>query len=91
MDHSRKNLTRGDALKQLIVLPAMAGMLAAGALSTAEAADNKKQFKYRDKPGPHGRKCSGCRFFKKPNACSIVHGKIQPQRLVHRLVEALAG
>ncbi len=78
MDHSAKNVTRGDALKQLIVLPALAGMLAAGALSTAEAADNKKQFKYQDKPGPHGQKCSGCRFFKKPNACTIVHGKISP-------------
>jgi len=77
MDHSRKNVTRSDALKQLIVLPALAGMLAAGTLG-ADAADNKKQFKYRDRPGPHGQKCSGCRFFRAPHSCTIVHGKISP-------------
>ena len=77
MKDSRENLTRGAALKQLIVLPALAGMMAAGTLS-AEAADNKKQFHYQNHPGTHGQKCSGCRFFKKPNACSIVHGPISP-------------
>jgi hypothetical protein len=77
MDHSRKNLTRGDALKQLIVLPALAGMIAAGTVG-ADAADNKKQFHYQGHPGPRGRKCSGCRFFKKPNRCSIVTGAISP-------------
>lgn len=78
MDRSSKNVTRGDALKQLIVLPALAGMLAAGSLGVADAADNKKQFRYQDKPGPHGQKCSGCHFFEPPHACSIVHGKISP-------------
>ncbi len=78
MDHSGKNVTRADALKHLIVLPALGGMLAAGAFSTAEAADNKKQFKYQDKPGPNGQKCSNCQFFRKPNGCTIVHGKISP-------------
>ena len=78
MDHSSKNVTRGDALKQLIVLPALAGMLAAGSLSVADAADNKKQFKYQDKPGPHGRKCSGCSLFKPPHGCQVVHGTISP-------------
>lgn len=77
MNDSREKLSRGAALKQLVVLPALAGLLAAGTLS-AEAADNKKQFKYQDHPGPGGRKCSGCRFFKKPNGCSIVHGRISP-------------
>jgi hypothetical protein len=78
MDHSSKNISRGEALKQLVVLPALAGLLAAGSFSTADAADNKKQFKYQGTPGPHGQKCSGCRFFKKPNGCSIVHGTISP-------------
>ncbi len=78
MDHASKNVSRGEALKALVVLPALAGLLAAGSFSTADAADNKKQFKYQDKPGPRGQKCSGCRFFKKPNGCSIVHGKISP-------------
>ncbi|HEX5274403.1 MAG TPA: high-potential iron-sulfur protein [Candidatus Rubrimentiphilum sp.] len=78
MDHENKNVSRGEALKALVVLPALAGLLAAGSFSTADAADNKKQFHYQDKPGPGGRKCSGCRFFRRPNACSIVHGKISP-------------
>jgi hypothetical protein len=78
MDHSSKNVSRGEALKALVVLPALAGLLAAGSFSTAEAADNKKQFKYQGTPGPQGQKCSGCRFFKKPNSCSIVHGTISP-------------
>ena len=78
MDHENKNVSRAEALKHLVVLPALAGLLAAGSFSTAEAADNKKQFKYQDKPGPHGQKCSGCRFFRRPNSCSIVHGKISP-------------
>jgi hypothetical protein len=78
MDHENKNVSRGEALKHLVVLPALAGLLAAGSFSTAEAADNKKQFKYQDKPGPHGQKCSGCRFFKSPHSCLIVHGTISP-------------
>jgi len=79
MDHSSKNVSRGEALKQLVVLPALAGLLAAGSFSTAAATtDNKKQFKYQTKPGPHGQKCSGCRLFKPPNACSVVHGSISP-------------
>lgn len=77
MDHSSKNVTRGDALKQLIVLPALAGLFAAGTIG-ADAADNKKQFHYQDKPGTGGKKCSDCRFFRKPNSCTIVHGKISP-------------
>jgi hypothetical protein len=64
-------------LKRLAAVPFVA--LGVGAtLSAAQAADNKKQFKYQDKPGPHGQKCAGCRFFKKPNACAIVTGKISP-------------
>lgn len=79
MDHSGKNLSRGEALKALVVLPALAGVLASGSILTADAAaDNKKQFKYQNTPGPHGQKCSGCRFFKKPHSCSIVHGTISP-------------
>ena len=71
-------LSRRDVLKQLVVLPALAAALAAGAAAPSLAADNKKQFHYQDKPGKNGQKCSGCRFFKKPNACSIVTGKISP-------------
>lgn len=77
MDHSQKNLTRSDALKHLIVLPALAGLVAAGT-AAADAASNKKQFHYQDHPGPHDRKCSGCRFFRKPHSCTVVNGTISP-------------
>jgi hypothetical protein len=69
--------TRKEALRSLIVLPALAGALAMG-MAPADAADNKKQFHYQDKPGPGGKKCGGCRFFKAPNGCSIVTGTISP-------------
>jgi hypothetical protein len=72
-----KRVTRGRALKTLIVLPALAA-LAGVATTTADAADNKAQFKYQDKPGKGGAKCSSCRFFKAPSSCSIVTGKISP-------------
>jgi hypothetical protein len=72
-----KSVSRGLVLRRIAGLPFAA--LAVGAtLSAAQAADNKKQFKYQDKPGPKGAKCVGCRFFRKPNACTIVHGKISP-------------
>jgi hypothetical protein len=76
----KSSVSRGLALKRLAAIPFAA--LAAGAvLSPVQAAappDNKKQFKYQDKPGPHGQKCSGCRFFRAPSGCTIVHGKISP-------------
>jgi hypothetical protein len=74
----KSSVSRGLVLKRLAAIPFVA--LGVGAtLSPAQAAtDNKKQFKYQDKPGPKGAKCSGCRFFRKPNGCTIVHGKISP-------------
>lgn len=76
MEHSSQP-TRKEALRALIVLPALACAIA-GAEATSDAADNKKQFHYQDKPGPGGKKCAGCRFFRKPSACSIVVGTISP-------------
>lgn len=70
-------VTRRDALKQIVVLPALA-LLAAGGAAPALAADNKKQFRYQDKPGHKGQKCSGCRFFRAPDSCKIVTGTISP-------------
>ena len=73
----KSSVSRGLVLKRLAAIPVLA--LGVGAtLSPAQAADNKKQFKYQDKPGKGGQKCVGCRFFKKPNGCTIVHGKISP-------------
>lgn len=74
---SSKSQTRKEALRTLIVLPALAGAIAL-ATGTADATDNKMQFHYQDKPGPDGKKCAGCRFFRAPSGCSIVTGKISP-------------
>jgi hypothetical protein len=76
MDRSSRQ-SRKEALRTLVILPALAGAFAAGTTS-ADAADNKKQFHYQDKPGPGGKKCGGCRFFRAPNACAIVNGTISP-------------
>ena len=73
-----KKLTRGEILRHIVVLPALAAALAADAGTAAFAKDNKKQFHYQDKPGPGGKKCAQCRFFKAPSGCSIVTGKISP-------------
>jgi hypothetical protein len=74
----KSSLTRGLALRRLVALPL--GVLAAGAtLSAAQAApDIRKQLKYQDKPGPKGAECDDCKFFKKPNGCTIIPGKISP-------------
>lgn len=74
---SSKSQTRKEALRTLIVLPALAGAIALGS-ATADATDNKRQFHYQDTPGAGGKKCAGCRFFKAPHGCSIVTGTISP-------------
>ena len=78
MSSEEKSLvSRGEALKRLAVVPA-AALGVAAAMAPAQAADNKKQFKYQDKPGPHGQKCAGCRLFKPPHGCQVVNGTISP-------------
>src|ERR1700722_3704730 len=68
-EHTMKSsLTRGRALRQIAGLP-LAAFAVGATLSAAQAADNKKQFKYQDKPGKGGAKCSGCRFFRAPHGC----------------------
>ena len=71
------SVSRGRALKSIATLP-LAAFAVGATLSAAQAADNKKQYKYQDKPGPKGAKCSACRFFKKPHGCTIVTGTISP-------------
>jgi hypothetical protein len=71
----KSSISRRHALASMAAIP----LAALGAtLSAAQAADNKKQFKYQDKPGKNGQKCSGCRLFKPPNACKVVTGRISP-------------
>lgn len=69
-----------EPIKRLDALKTIAAAVPAVALTAAPAlaADNKKQFKYQDKPGKNGQKCAGCSLFKAPNACSVVQGKISP-------------
>ena len=74
---AKKNVSRGLALKRVAAIPFVALGVAA-TLSPAQAADNKKQFHYQDKPGTGGKKCAGCRFFRAPHGCSIVTGTISP-------------
>lgn len=77
MEDCSENVKRSDMLRQLIVLPALAAAVASSSVP-ALAADNKRQFKYQDKPGPGGKTCAGCRFFRAPHGCSIVTGAISP-------------
>lgn len=81
MDHK---MTRKEALQGLIVMPALAGLLAAGTTAIAEAKGSQKQFKYQDKPNA-GKQCSGCTLFipgKTASAngqCKVVAGSISPK------------
>ncbi|MGH7715147.1 MAG: high-potential iron-sulfur protein [Vulcanimicrobiaceae bacterium] len=75
-EHAGK-LDRPEFLRKVAGLPVAAVALGLAA-QPAEAADNKAQFKYQDKPGAGGKHCSQCKFFKAPSSCSIVTGKISP-------------
>ena len=83
MKHSLKGLTRGAFVQSAIVLPALAGLLVAGATAPARAKGSQAQFKYQTKPNG-SKKCSNCTFFiagKTPTAngsCKIVDGTISP-------------
>jgi len=69
-------ISRAGALKHFAAAALAVGVGVAGTAAQA-AADNKKQFKYQDKP-KGGAKCSGCTLFKAPNGCQVVTGKISP-------------
>jgi hypothetical protein len=72
------SISRRDALSRVAAVPVALG-LAAGATTEAEAAKlSQKAAAYQDKPKGK-QECDGCRFFEKPNACSIVDGKISPK------------
>jgi hypothetical protein len=68
------HISRGEIISLLAGLP----VAVAATTGIASAADNKAQFKYQDKPGKGGAKCSGCSLFTPPNACKVVTGKISP-------------
>ena len=70
-------LDRPEFLRKVAGIPMAAAVISLVA-EPAEAADNKKQFHYQDKPGTGGKKCSQCRFFRAPKSCSVVTGTISP-------------
>jgi hypothetical protein len=66
-------ISRGEIISLLAGVP----LAVAATAGAASAADNKAQFKYQTTP-KGALKCSACKFFKKPAACSIVTGTISP-------------
>jgi hypothetical protein len=74
---SKPSVSRSEAIKRISIVPAVAAGIIVTA-SQAQAADNKKQFKYQDTPAKNGQKCSQCRLFKAPSGCQVVTGKISP-------------
>jgi hypothetical protein len=84
MKHSPpKGLTRGEFVRQAVVLPALAGLLYATESAPAAAKGSQAQYKYQTKPNG-SKKCSNCTFYiagKTPTAngsCKIVDGTISP-------------
>ena len=74
-----ENLSRGAIISLIAGLPLV---VASGSIALADTDDSsgtKKSFKYQTKPGPGGKDCAGCSFFKAPNACAIVKGKLSPK------------
>lgn len=84
MDSSHERISRADALKGIIILPALA--IAFGGLTLdAEAASKSSKAAVKYQGHPKGtQKCSGCRFFvkgknaKANGSCQIVSGSISP-------------
>lgn len=75
-------LTRQDALRAFIVLPAFAAALA-GTMAVADAKGSKAQFKYQSHPnGSH--ECGSCKLFipgktkRALGTCKVVSGAINP-------------
>jgi hypothetical protein len=82
MRESRNEMTRRTFVSNVIVLPALAGLLVAET-TRAQAKGSQAQFKYQKTPN-NGHKCSQCTFFipgSSPTAngtCKIVDGAISP-------------
>ena len=74
----KDTFTRGAVISLIAGLPLIA---ATGgiALAADDSSGTKATFKYQTKPGPGGKDCAACSFFKAPGSCSIVKGKISPK------------
>jgi hypothetical protein len=77
-----QRVTRTDFMRGIVVLPALAALLVAGA-AVAQAKGSQAQFKYQTKPNG-SKKCSNCTLFipgKTATAngtCKVVDGTISP-------------
>lgn len=71
-------ISRGEVISLLAGVPAAVAATTGLAAAADDSGGTKKQYKYQDKPGPGGKKCSGCALFKPPASCQIVKGKISP-------------
>jgi hypothetical protein len=77
-----KGVTRKEALTDLLVLPALAGALAVGATTIAQA-DSRTQLQYQSTPKGN-QKCSGCSLFvpgktaTADGTCKVITGAISP-------------
>jgi hypothetical protein len=74
--------TRGEFVRGIVILPALAGLLVAGT-TVAEAKGSQAQFKYQTKPNGTA-KCSNCTLFipgktaTADGTCKVVDGTISP-------------
>ena len=82
-------LDRPEFLRKVAGVPMAAAMISLIA-EPAEAADNKKQFKYQDKPGTGGKKCSQVPLLYCTARLQHRDGHDQSERLVHRLGKEVA-
>jgi hypothetical protein len=83
MPISDTSITRKEALRGLIILPALAGLAGTG-VAGAAATGSKSQFKYQSTPN-NGKQCSQCTFYIPGSSstangtCKIVAGSISPK------------
>lgn len=73
-----ERISRGEIISLLAGLPAAVAATTGVAAAADDSGGTKAQYKYQDKPGPGGKKCSLCALFVAPASCKIVKGKISP-------------
>lgn len=82
MNDPRSGMTRRSFVANIVVLPALAGLLLSET-TAAEAKGSQAQFKYQKTPNG-GHRCSQCSFFIPGSSatangtCKIVDGAISP-------------
>ena len=64
-------LSRGEIISLIAGLPLAVAATTGIAAAADDSAGTKAQFKYQTKPGPGGKKCSGCALFKAPSGLKV--------------------